>query len=146
MDELPSLEIISQQVRQGYDEQLSHADALDSKAGIVLGFSGVLIALAVDEVSSGGLLAWGGLSAAASAVMALLAFLPRPFVGMSLKALRNKYLTHQAEHTKLRVLDTMISHAERNSDRIKWKAGLLRGAFGFLSLAVVLLAIGAVVQ
>lgn len=47
-DRLPSLDLLLELVQRERDKQLAHLDALDNKAGIVLGFAGLLITLAPD--------------------------------------------------------------------------------------------------
>ncbi len=47
-DRLPSLDLLLDLVQQERNKQLAHLDALDNKAGIVLGFAGLLITLAPD--------------------------------------------------------------------------------------------------
>ena len=42
---LPSLDLIARRVDAEHDTHIRHADALDAKAGIVLGFSGALAAI-----------------------------------------------------------------------------------------------------
>jgi len=44
--QLASLELLRDEVRIERDAQLRHFDALDAKAGIILGFAGVIAALA----------------------------------------------------------------------------------------------------
>jgi hypothetical protein len=48
VDRSPSLNVLPEFVQSERDKQLAHFDALDSKAGIVLAFSGLLITLAPD--------------------------------------------------------------------------------------------------
>lgn len=44
-DLFESLALIHDEVRAERDAQLRHADALDAKAGIIVGFSGVIVAI-----------------------------------------------------------------------------------------------------
>lgn len=44
-ERLSSLELVAREVKSGLDQQLRHFEGLDTKAGIVLGFAGVLVAL-----------------------------------------------------------------------------------------------------
>jgi drug/metabolite transporter (DMT)-like permease len=67
---------------QERDKQLAHFDALDTKAGVLMAFDGVLIV-----VSRGVRLAFqlpGVVLAAASAAMGLAAFWPRKFPTLDL--------------------------------------------------------------
>jgi hypothetical protein len=45
-EQVRSLDIVFEELRTERDQQLHHFDALDQKAGIVLGFAGALVALA----------------------------------------------------------------------------------------------------
>jgi hypothetical protein len=45
-ERLPSLDLIASLVEVQQDHQLRHFDGLDNKAGIMLGFAGVLVAIA----------------------------------------------------------------------------------------------------
>lgn len=74
---LPSLDLLYDLTMAEYNRQREHFDAMDSKAGLVLGFAGTLIALAPD-VGAVGRAAALWLSAAA-AVCAAAAFWPAGF-------------------------------------------------------------------
>jgi hypothetical protein len=92
--------------RQGVS---AHADSLDAKAGVVLGFSGVLIGLGATAQSadSNTIVFQIGLGVAvAAAVLAVSAFLPRPYPTLALGPLRDNYLTEPKDYTRLRLLDT----------------------------------------
>jgi hypothetical protein len=79
---LPSLDLLTHIAMQERDKQLAHFDALDTKAGVLMAFDGVLIV-----VSRGVRLAFqlpGVVLAAASAAMGLAAFWPRKFPTLDL--------------------------------------------------------------
>ncbi|MGH2700065.1 MAG: hypothetical protein ACRDJL_12845, partial [Actinomycetota bacterium] len=46
VERLPSIHLIASRVEVQLEHQLKHFDGLDNKAGIVLGFAGVLVAVA----------------------------------------------------------------------------------------------------
>jgi hypothetical protein len=71
-----SLDVISEEVRVEREAQQRYFDALDAKAGILLGFAGILIALARGD---GPAILAGRLVAAISGVLALAAFWPRDY-------------------------------------------------------------------
>jgi hypothetical protein len=142
---MPSLDLILEQVRDERAGQLSHADALDGKAGLVLGFAGVLITLGISDVANSWPVVMGMLFTALSGLLALAAFVPRPYQRLKMRHLRDAYLTHTSDYTKLRLLDTMIYHAENNAVRTRWKARFLYGAFLALATAVVFLSVGALI-
>ena len=43
---LPSLDSVAHEVERGREAQLRHMDAVDTKAGVVLGSAGALVAIA----------------------------------------------------------------------------------------------------
>lgn len=48
---LPSLELVSRQVARERETMNAHAESLDTKAGVVLGFAGVLVGLGATAQS-----------------------------------------------------------------------------------------------
>ena len=96
------------------DHQLQHFDALDQKAGIVLGFAGALVALAPARPEV--LLSLARAAAVVSGFLCLSTFWPRRYWSTDLRPLRDKYLAAEPSFTRLRLLDTQIDHdrAERN--------------------------------
>src|ERR1700747_1870344 len=108
---LPSLSILGELADTERAAMSAHAESLDTKAGGVLGFAGVLVGLGASAqpvllksaISQAGL----GLTVAA-ALLAAWAFLPRNFPVLELRRLRDKYLVASEEHTRLRLLDTQI--------------------------------------
>jgi hypothetical protein len=145
MDErrLLSLDPILEEVRSERAAQLRHFDALDSKAGIILGFAGALVALA----PTGSLVVdLGRLAGSLSGIMALLTFWPRGYWSTDLLRLRDLYLTAQPEFTKLNLLDTQIGMTHQLGGVLKEKATRLKWAMGFLAAAALLTALGLTVD
>ncbi len=140
---LPSLELMSEAVKTQLESQLRHFDGLDAKAGIVLGFSGVLAALASDESA---LRLPSRLVAAIAALVAMWSFLPRRFPVLDLRGFRERYLRANLEFAKLHLLDTMIRMEEQASIVLERKARRLRLAIGLLAIAVVLSSGGTLVK
>lgn len=136
MATLPSLPLLSEETKRELDVQERRGDALDSKAGIVIGFAGVLVPLSLANLH--GLLAHIGAGLAGVAALAsALAFIPRSTPGLSLRALR-PYLTADAAFTELRLLDTRIAMYERTSRILNTKAWLVTAAVTALGAAVIL--------
>jgi hypothetical protein len=125
------------EVRWEREAQLRHFDAMDAKAGVVLGFAGALVALASGETL---LVQIGRLAAVVSGLLAVWTFWPRKWPGMDLRTLRNLYLGAERSFTELNVLDTQIEMAERAAISMRRKAGRLKAAMSALSLAAVLVA------
>lgn len=129
----PSLEVIAAEVHDQLQIQLRHFDGLDTKAGIVLGFSGALVALSgrQEEVLSMAGLVTAGLAALTS----VLAFIPRAFPVIDVKDVRETYLTSETQFTLLHLLDTRIAMWQIGADLLRTKALRLMLAQAFLGLA-----------
>jgi hypothetical protein len=73
--DLPSLRLVLDVLRVGRDERLGHFDALDQKAGLTIGFAGVLVTLSNNITEP-----WRALGVLASVLateLALSSFWPR---------------------------------------------------------------------
>jgi hypothetical protein len=134
-----SLDSILEWTRTEREDQLRYFDGLDTKAGIILGFSGALAGLARAD---GWLVDIGRYAAVSSALVALLAFWPRAVGVLDLRALREIYLGSEAEFTKLRVLDTQISMTEAIAEIAQRKARLVKSSMGALVVGALLIAVG----
>lgn len=144
MPGMPSLEILAQEVAAEVEAQERRGDALDSKAGVLLGFSGVLTGLSAERLQ--GLLGVASLAATgAAALLAGLAFIPRSFPAIELRRLRDDYLTAESEFTRLRLLDTRIMMHSTTERLLKRKAWLTIGAATSLGAAIVLAVLAATV-
>jgi hypothetical protein len=137
MPGLPSLALLAEEAAAELAAQERRGDSLDSKAGIMLGFSGVLVALSVSSLS-GTLADIGASVAATAAVSAGVAFLPRSYPTLALRRLRDSYLTADEEFTRLRLLDTRIAMYQQTEKLLAIKALLVTVAACTLGAAVVL--------
>lgn len=139
-DRLPSLTLLLDLSQGEREKQLAHFDALDAKAGIVLGFAGVLIAL-ISAI--GGVWKLGALIAAFMAAgSSLAAFWPRDYPVLLPNALRS-YLTSEEAFTRLTVLDTLGTMIDATSELLRHKARRLRTALASLATAALLYGLGA---
>jgi hypothetical protein len=137
---MPSLSILGEEeVTAGLAAQERYGDALDSNAGILLGFAGVLVGLSVANLR--GNVANAG-AASAAALCAGAAFVPRTFPAPAPLRLRNSYLTAQEEFTRLRLLDTRIVVYQETESVLRKKAALLTAAAVLLGIGVILMVIG----
>ncbi|MGH2670077.1 MAG: hypothetical protein ACRDH5_13355 [bacterium] len=134
----PSVQALLDEVHIERQALLQHFQDLDGKAGIVLGFAGVLVALAPGEATT--LAVVGRVLAAAAGLAALLGFWPRTYPVVHLRTLRDRYLQRGAEHTKLVLLDTQVVIVERSQNLLARKATRLKIAMILLAAAVVSLA------
>ncbi len=109
--EVPSLALLVTQVASEREGMNAHAESLDTKAGVVLGFSGVLVGLGAttQSVVSDRLVFQIGLAGAvAAALLAAWAFLPRRYPVLEVYRLRQSYLTAPQAETRLHLLDTQV--------------------------------------
>src|SRR5262245_15042852 len=94
-----SLAVVEEVVRRERAAQMSHWEALDSKAGVMLAFAGALAALAPAGVNP--LVDLGRLSAVAGALIALWAFWPRGYGAIKLRVFRDRYLASEPAFARL---------------------------------------------
>ena len=135
-----SIDIVLDEVRRERDAQLRHFDAIDTKAGIVLGFAGALVALTPPHTDL--LVLFGRIAAVVSGIASMLTFWPNTYWSTDLRRLREGYLAAEIEFSKLRLLDTQINLAEREVAILAAKAARLKAAMGALAIAVLLTAVG----
>jgi hypothetical protein len=117
--------------------QLSHFDSLDTKAGLVLGFSGVLIALGNDAASFLGIASI--LVAALAAGWAVAAFWPRGFPSIDPTRL-GEYAVSDLAFTQLTVVDTLELMVIETGSLLEMKSRRLKWALTTLSAAALLAA------
>ena len=140
LEGIRSLDLVLEEVRSERQLQLSHFDAIDTKAGIVLGFAGALVALAPPRAEL--LLDLGRALAVVCGFLCLWTFWPRRYWSTSLRPFRDKYLASELEFAKIHLLDTQIGMADRRSETLASKAMRLKLAMLALALAVLLTAGG----
>ena len=138
-----SLELIAGVVASELEAQERRGDALDSKAGLVLGFAGVLVGLGTGHRANSVLDLLGFASAALAAVTALASLAARPFLTMDPTSLRVHYLGSPPAWTQLRMMDTRITSFRRTQHVLRRKGRLLRLAAIALAGSTVLTAVGA---
>jgi hypothetical protein len=132
---LPSLELVAEEVEAQLTTQLRHFEGLDTKAGIVLGFAGVLVAL---SGKAEGLLPTVGFGLAVlAALFSVSAFLPRGFPVLDVTQLREEYLTAEREFTTLYLLDTRVEMWRQAAEILRSKAFRLKLALVSLAVAVI---------
>jgi hypothetical protein len=142
---LPSLTLIVQQVATKREAMNGHAESLDTKAGVVLGFAGVLVGLGATAqtiVSDRVVFQIGLAVAVLSAALAAWAFLPRRYPVLAVYRLRQSYLTAPEDVTKLHLLDTQIEMVKEAADLVKRKGRRVKLSVGSLATSVGLVVAG----
>ena len=102
-----SLDVVEEIVRREREAQLRHWDALDAKAGVMLGFAGALAALAPADLNA--LVDGGRITAVVGALVALWAFWPREELAVTL---------------------------DRKASRVKWSMSFLAGGAVLVAVGV----------
>jgi drug/metabolite transporter (DMT)-like permease len=145
MPGLPSLDLLSDAATEELAAYERRADALDSKAGVLLGFAGVVVAVSAANLD-GWLAHASAIAAGVAALVAGFAFVPREFPTIALLPLRDKYLTSAGEFTQLRLLDTRIAMVSRVQATVRSKARSVTLASIALAIAVALGVLASIVD
>lgn len=139
-----SIELLAAEVRARRETQLRHLESLDARAGVVLGFAGALVALARGAAAPAAIAA--RFIAAAAALMALWAFLPRGYPEADPAALREHYEAADPAVTQGMLMDSDVEMWLAGSEVVKVKAVRLTVSIGLLAGAVAVLAFEGVIQ
>lgn len=144
MPALPSASLIARAADRERDAQLRHFEGLDAKAGIVVGFAGVLVA--VGRTAASPLALTGLVAAAVAALLGLASFGLRRYPVLGMRGLRDRYLRSDARFTALRLLDLTIAVTEEATGLLAAKARRLTLAVLMLVSSTVLLALEALLR
>lgn len=138
-----SLETIAVEARSERNAQLRHFEGLDAKAGVTIGFAGLLVTF-----SSGTslLMVAGRSSAILAALIAVTAFLPRRFPTLDLDHLRDVYARTEPAFTQQFLVDATAGFVSRGSKLLQRKANGLRLALGLLAASVLLEGLATIVR
>lgn len=139
---LRSIDLVLDEMRSARQDQMAHFDALDAKAGVLLGFSGVLVALGLQVQSPVTLV--GVVCAALATLFSVSVYWPRKLAKLQAAVLREKYLTEDPSFTKLRLLDTGIEMWLQTTLVLHKKALRIKTSSGLLATAICVLAFGAI--
>lgn len=139
-----SIDLIATEVRDQLAAQLRHIERLDAKAGVLLGFAGLFVALSLER--SGAWLGAARVAGVISAVFALITFLARDFPVLQVARLRKKYLSADPTSIRLVLLDTHISMLAKARRLTSQKAGRLKVTIGALFTANALAVVGLLVE
>jgi hypothetical protein len=142
---MPSLELLRVQVATERETLNRHVESLDAKAGIVLGFSGVLVGLgatANSAVANTVAFQMGLGFAVLAAVLAVTSFFPTSSYPVLRVGRIRQSLTAQAEETSLALLDTQIDMVNRITRMLARKGRRVRLSVSNLATAAFLVVLG----
>lgn len=143
-ERLPSLELIAREVRSERDTQFRHVDGVDAKAGVVLGFSSVLVAVGVGALDAYRLPAL--VAALLGAGFAAAVFRTRRYPTWDVRDFRERRLRSESVFTELAILDTHIAMIEEQRRLLHRNTALLGRSLSALVAAAVLLVAGTIVS
>jgi hypothetical protein len=144
---LPSLDLVAAQVAKERETMNSHAESLDTKSGVVLGFAGVLVGLgatAQAAVSTDLAFQIGLGVAVLAALSAAFAFFPRKYPVVEVLPLR-AFLTAPEAETQLTLLDVQIDMVVEAAALVKQKGARVRSAVTLLAIAAALIVAGTLI-
>jgi len=142
---LPSLKILLDQVASERETMNTHAESLDTKAGVILGFAGVLVGLgatAQATISTNGVFRSGLGVAVVAAVLAAWAVFPRSYPVLEVLRTRQKFLTAAESETQLQLLDVQIKMVMDAAELVKHKGSRVRWSVFCLAMAAALVVVG----
>jgi len=147
----PSLELAYSESKELLKIQLQLIAEIDTKASVLLGFAGVILAALFSNLVGGTLppgiltrflLGSGVVCTVASLICSLLSYrarytrlIPDP------RRLSDKYLDKDPAHTKLKLFDTLVIACEGNQSMIRSKARVFEAGFWLLFIGTLLLGI-----
>jgi hypothetical protein len=140
---IPSLGIVETTLTREEDSFRVRANGIDTKAGLLLSASGVLIALVGGKPSVAGLVAQ--LLSVGAGGVAVAALWPRVDKGIGPRKLRDRYLTTPVAVTRLILLNTRIDLHAKDEEHLMEKASRLRVAAVLLLSAALAVVVGSIV-
>lgn len=140
---LPSLELVLEIARAERTLLANHFDSLDTKAGVVLGSAGVLIALSPDLGS------WLSIASIVgsifAATLAVATFWPRQQLSLMGDALK-KYVQAEPVFTRVRILDSLAPILQDSRLLLQRKGLILKLAMVVLAIAGFMLAVDQILR
>jgi hypothetical protein len=135
-----SIEIPSAEAQDQLAAERSHFEALDTKAGVLLGFSGLLAALTPENPSWWA--AGARLTGIASAALALAVFVPRDYPLVDIRRFRNTHVAADPALTRLILLDNHLLALDRAEALSDQKSRRLRASIAMLFIAIMSTTLG----
>lgn len=143
-EETDSLDVLAAEARDQLAVQLRDFERLDAKAGVLLGFAGLAVALSPDSAHV--LMAAARLTSVVAAIAAVLTLAAGRFPIVDLVRLRNFYLSADVRSARLVILDTHVDIFEEARRLTLRKARLLTVTSTALLVAIGLVAGGFLVS
>ncbi|MCA9905725.1 MAG: hypothetical protein KC547_17840 [Anaerolineae bacterium] len=156
MDEMyPSFNLLFTETRDRLIRQISNVESLDSKAGIIAGFDGLIITTMIGLVSGlgsiGGTILLDPVSKAVAVILLLASIVTAASFVFAMRAYRvetfreilepraayEKWLDKPADQSKLQLLHNLIVSYEQNSDIISRKASDIKVALYLLLASLI---------
>jgi len=138
----PGLVPLAGAVERTADSQERRVASLDQRAGVLLGFAGILVGLILRDPSG---LNWLSFVAAgvatAGALAAGFSILPRKFKTLDPRELLESWAALPADEASFKILSTMAENYEENEPGARKKARRVGLAGGLVVLSVVLIVI-----
>lgn len=147
--ELPSIDVVLDEVRRKLDFQFEQIDGVSTKSGIVLGVAGVIFTLLVTNLLSQSSTI-SNLFLAKIALIPIFVSLVLSFVPIyiikwdrppNLNRLRDYYIVKNIENTKLNVVDKCLEAVDNNQKLISKLFCLIKCSYILLLIGLALLAI-----
>jgi len=149
----PSLQLVEEAIEKQLNNQISHFDSVDTKAGIVFGFLAITLGTAAGsrdffvaagqynalKVATGAILLGFLLTIGAFAVRAIRRD-PNP------RGLREQYPNQPEETTRLALADAFVVSFEANQDTITQKVVLLQASLFFAAVGGIAVAVHLIVR
>lgn len=145
MEQPASLAVVEDAVRREFDAQERRADAADTRAGLVLGFAGLIASIGPGDVWPP-LAVAVRLAAGVAALVALSALSTNAASEFDAELVRRRYLRAHPLRTRLVLLDTDVELTRLTVRRLALKLARLRLASGLLIAAVALTTAGSTVE
>lgn len=143
-DPYPSLQVVEAELDRAELASQQRTQSLDSKAGLILGAAGVIVALTVGHESV--LRTVGQALAVVAGITAGRAFFPRPGGAINPQSLLDRYLEQPAQQTRLTLLATRADLYQAGEEALKRKFYWLRWSVALLLLAAAAVLAGSIVD
>ncbi len=146
--ELPSINIVLDEVRRRLDFQFEQLDGLNTKSGIVLGVAGVIFTLLVtnllDKSSTVDNLILAKIALVPIFASLVISFVPIYIINWdrppNVERLRSHYIVEDFENTQLNIIDKCLEAIENNEKLLKKLVRLIKCSYFLLLIGLALYA------